>query len=327
MEIKKIVIFSRHGLRYPLITNEKMFEYVGKNILNWEFEESILTPKGELLEYEFGKFLKKYLDNLNFEIKTKEIYTNSLKRTVLTAKILALSMYPFENIDIKYIYKDLNSYLDERFNLRINKEDVNYSKLMKMDEKLKPLYNKVEKILGLNKNSIAKIGSKIEIDDIGIMLGKGAFKIATDIVDMFILKYYENFKENDIFESDNFKEDLREISKIKDTFLDVIFGDVEYIEKSKENPYKLLKEYINNDVDLSIIVGHDSNISTILAMLNIENKGNDFEKYPIDSKLVFKVYKDNSFDLDMMYYSIDKIRNFNNEYPIIEKLGKNLKLR
>ena len=325
MKLNKVIIFSRHGLRYPLLNYADKQGIITPEEVNWEFSDGVLTPRGEILEYRFGQYIREYLKNLDFEIKTKKIRSNSLKRTVLTAKILSLALFPFENIKVEHRYDDFNI-IETDFNINIFDEDINRDKLRKVDEDLRPLYNRLEEILNIEKDTIYNKGSDILVNDQGFIYSHGAFKIATDIVDLYILKYYENFKEEDILRNLDLRKEIKKLSEIKDRLLDVIFADMEYILKSEKNAYNLVQEELKNDKDFTLLVGHDSNIATILSALNVDttNLGNEFEKYPIDSKLVFKVYEDDSFDLDIMYYEIDDIRNMSG-VPTCKNLLKNHK--
>lgn len=298
-------------------------------MLDWDFEEhSILTKKGEHIEYSFGKYLKEYIDKTGLKINSKKIYCNSTQRTLLTAKLLTLSMFPLENLNVEYMFKDLEK-TDPQFELFVDNENVNKEKLKQMDIDLKASYNKLEKILGLKKDAIYSLGSSIDSNENGIIRSNGAFRIGTDIVDMFILKYYEGFNLDNIFKSKNFKSDLKEIIPIRNALLDVIFADKKYIENSEFNAYNLLKKYFKKDNDYTLLVGHDSNIATILSMLDIDTSklGNEFEKYPIGAKLIFKIYEDETFDLDIMYHEIENIRRAGFEKPICVNLAKNLTLK
>lgn len=322
--LKKVIIYSRHGLRYPLFNYEELDGIITKEDINWDFEGGILTPKGEKIEYQFGQYLRKYIKNLDINIKSKEFYSNSMRRTYLTAKILALSMFPFENIEVGHKY-DVFDTIEDRFDVKIEEKNSNKEKLQQLDDHLRKKYNKIEEMLNIKKDKIYSDKSTIYYED-GVTKSKGAFKIATDIVDLFILKYYEGFNLDDIYKSDNLKEEIKYLSEIKDMLLDNIFGDIEYIKNSEKNCYKMLLDFVKSDKDLSVIVGHDANIATILTCLGLQNIkiGNDFEKYPIGSKLVFKIYDDNKFDLDMLYYDVETIRNFENNEPQCVSLGKGL---
>ena len=322
--MKKLIIFSRHGLRYPLLKYESMQGIISEKDVNWDFEEGMLTEKGEILEFKMGIFLRKYIEKFGKKFKKIEFSSNSIKRTVATAKILATSMFPYREIEIKFKDKTFST-MEKDFNIYLDSLDINKEKLKKLDYRLKPQYERLEKILNIEDGTFLNIGSNIKIGENGFLMSDGAFKIATDIVDMYILKYFEGFKEQNIFKSDNFYKDLEYISEIKDSLLDTIFGDLDYINDSPTEITKLIQSKINSETDLDVIVGHDSNIATIFAKLGINLDYKILEKYPIGAKLLFKVYDDNSFDLELIYYKPESIRNMNNDNPVIVNLGERLK--
>lgn len=322
--MKKLIIFSRHGLRYPLLKYESMQGIISEKDVNWDFEEGMLTEKGEILEFKMGIFLRKYIEKFGKKLKKIEFSSNSIKRTVATAKILATSMFPYREIEIKFKDKTFST-MEKDFNIYLDSLDINKDKLKKLDYRLKPRYERLEKILNIEDGTFLNIGSNIKIGENGFLMSDGAFKIATDIVDMYILKYFEGFKEQNIFKSDNFYKDLEYISEIKDSLLDTIFGDLDYINDSPTEITKLIQSKINSEIDLDVIVGHDSNIATIFAKLGINLDYKILEKYPIGAKLLFKVYDDNSFDLELIYYKPESIRNMNNDNPVIVNLGERLK--
>lgn len=322
--MKKLIIFSRHGLRYPLLKYESMQGIISEKDVNWDFEEGMLTEKGEILEFKMGIFLRKYIEKFGKKFKKIEFSSNSIKRTVATAKILATSMFPYREIEVKFKDKTFST-MEKDFNIYLDSLDVNKEKLKKLDYRLKPQYERLEKILNIEDGTFLNIGSNIKIGENGFLMSDGAFKIATDIVDMYILKYFEGFKEQNIFKSDNFYKDLEYISEIKDSLLDTIFGDLDYINDSPTEITKLIQSKINSETDLDVIVGHDSNIATIFAKLGINLDYKILEKYPIGAKLLFKVYDDNSFDLELIYYKPESIRNMNNDNPVIVNLGERLK--
>ena len=233
-------------------------------------------------------------------------------------------MFPYREIEVKFKDKTFST-MEKDFNIYLDSLDINKEKLKKLDYRLKPQYERLEKILNIEDGTFLNIGSNIKIGENGFLMSDGAFKIATDIVDMYILKYFEGFKEQNIFKSDNFYKDLEYISEIKDSLLDTIFGDLDYINDSPTEITKLIQSKINSETDLDVIVGHDSNIATIFAKLGINLDYKILEKYPIGAKLLFKVYDDNSFDLELIYYKPESIRNMNNDNPVIVNLGERLK--
>ncbi len=321
--IKKRIIFSRHGLRYPLFYKDDLIKTYGKDIVNWDFHDKLmghLSKKGAIIEYLFGQELAEILGIENN--KEMRVLCNSTHRTYHTARLLTLGMTPFKEQIINYKDKEFKT-LDTRYNILFHKDELlDHEKVKKLDKKLEKVYIRIEELLDLKKGTITDKKTTIKLDEKGYLNVKGALRMATDIADMFVLKYYENFPEKEIFDSPNFMEDLRLISTAKDEFLDLIFGDVRYIKESKENPYLLLKEELKTDNDLTLIVGHDSNLSCLINMLGIDYKLNEnmIEKYPIGAKLLFEVYDDNSYDLSYIYYHYDDIRNIKYAKPIIEKI-------
>lgn len=323
MKIKKRVIFSRHGLRYPLFYRDILLKEFKKDVIKWDFSDEdmgILTKKGEVIEYRFGQELK---DMLNIKEDTSiHITSNSTKRTYLTAKLLSTAMFPYRNIEPEYLYKDFSK-LESKYNIVFFDENIlNHDIPKEIDKKLFPIYTKIEELLELKKGTITNNPTYIFIDDNGYTQVRGALRIATDLSDLCVLKYYEGFDYEDIFKSDNFIEDLRYILDAKDQFLDMIFADKAYIEASQDHAFNIFKKEILNDKELSIVVGHDSNISTILSTLNIEYSRNEYtlEKYPIGSKLILEIFEDNTYKLYYSYFSYEDIRNTGFGKPIMELL-------
>ena len=322
MKLKKRIIFSRHNLRYPLFFIEEIEQKLNKKFINWSYSEEqkgLLTEKGQLLELKFGQDLSKiYKDKIEY------VFTNTMQRTYLTAKSFLLGYQAFEDTKINMIYNDFSK-LDYQFSLCLNSEDIiDKEKVAMVDKKLANVYKKMEEIIGLQEGYISKDKTRLFIDEVGYLHVRGALKIATDICDLFILMYYENFDKSKIFKSDNFIEDLKLMSKAKDAFLDLLFGNKVFLDNSKINVLSLLNKYINSEYSNILIVGHDSNLSAIMKKFNIDYKMKDnmIEKYPIAAKLIIEIFENNEIDIYYSYYDYETIRNFKNSKPIIEHLYK-----
>lgn len=325
MKLKKIVIFSRHGLRYPLIYKKQFIENFGYDLTNWDFSDEDmgdLTEKGVLLEHKFGIDLQ---DKIEFK-KIDYIFCNSMRRTYLTAKAIALGLTPYKTTKINTKIEDFSE-MDTNFCLVLKATDIaKHEKAETIDKNLYPLYTRMEELLKVEKGSISSKKTTFYIDDTGFLHVRGALKLATDICDLFILKYYQGFKEEDIFESPNFIEDLKFMAKAKDVFLDCIFSDKLYQNYARANVYdNILKKELYSSNKLSLIVGHDSNLSLIFSKLGIDSyqtNEKSIEKYPVGAKLIFYIFEDNSYDLYYTYYDYETIRNFGNKKPIMEFLKR-----
>lgn len=322
MNIKKRIIFSRHNLRYPLFNIDDIENSLGKKFIKYRYEDKFngkLTNKGSLLEVKFGQDLKEIIkEDIDY------VFSNSMQRTYLTAKSFLLGYQALKDTKINMKYEDLKQ-MDLQFSLCYDDDSIIDAKYTEqIDKELMPLYKKMEKILNLKEGSIYKKKTYFYISSDGYLHVRGALKLANDISDLFVLMYYENFDNKDIFDSSNFINDLKAFSKAKDTFLDKIFANQLFIDKSRENIFRLINECIENEYKNVLILGHDSNICTILKSLNINFEINDnmIEKYPIASKLVFEIYEDNSYDLYYVYYHYEAIRNISNDKPIIQLLKR-----
>lgn len=281
-----------------------------------------LTEKGVLLEHKFGIDLQ---DKIEFK-KIDYIFCNSMRRTYLTAKAIALGLTPYKTTKINTKIEDFSE-MDTNFCLVLKATDIaKHEKAETIDKNLYPLYTRMEELLKVEKGSISSKKTTFYIDDTGFLHVRGALKLATDICDLFILKYYQGFKEEDIFESQNFIEDLKFMAKAKDVFLDCIFSDKLYQNYARANVYdNILKKELYSSDKLSLIVGHDSNLSLIFSKLGIDSyqtNEKSIEKYPVGAKLIFYIFEDNSYDLYYTYYDYETIRNFGNKKPIMEFLKR-----
>lgn len=324
MDIKKTIIFSRHGLRYPLIYKQQFIDLFGHDITDWDFsddEMGILTKRGELLEHKFGIYFREFFKGK----KIDSIFSNSMRRTYLTARCIALGMMPYEDVQINTRLSGFKQ-MDLDFCLLFdNKKTVLQEKGPIIDKEFLPVYTKMEELLGVEKGTISDKKTTFFIDDDKFLHIRGALKIATDICDLFILKYYEGFDEDKIFKSTQFIKDIKFMSRAKDMFLDCVFSDKYYQDNANGNVYdKILKAELYSPNKFSLIVGHDSNLSLIFSKLGITYEPNErsIEKYPVGAKLIFNIFEDNSYEVYYTYFDYETIRGDKDNDPVIEFLKK-----
>ncbi|MGV2393129.1 UNVERIFIED_CONTAM: hypothetical protein O8I53_09240 [Campylobacter lari] len=159
---------------------------------------------------------------------------------------------------------------------------------------------------------------------------KGPLANCSTFSDLLQVKYFLNFElEKIIPNSNNFLQDLKLISKAKDQIIDLVYQNKKMVDETEKNVVKLIKKEILNDYDLTLLVGHDTNIATILDYLDVklDFERDVIEKYPIGSKLLFTIHDDKSFDLEYLYFDYQDIRKSNFDKPVILNLGKNLRFK
>ncbi|EIN15269.1 Hypothetical protein MAGb_1680 [Mycoplasmopsis agalactiae 14628] len=330
--MKKIIV-SRHGVRYPFEFESKFKSIFNKDIVKWQFENELsahLTNKGALLELLFAKFLKKYL-NVESSMNIN-IIANSTHRTYETARLLSLGLMPDKNIKIECS--------DSSFSKRNSWFELNYPSKSYIDNKLVNdfdqkasnlgIYDKFKELFNLDNNCLyVQSESQINFVENEWLKPTGKLFFSSSASDVMQSMYYHGFKESEIFKSTNFLKDLKLLLKAKDFVIDLIWNNPTLALESQKNIYKLLKSQFYTNYDLSILVGHDTNLATILGVLdiNVPDHG-QLEKYPIGSKLIFTVYDDKSFDLELAYFDYKDIVNFSeNAIPKVVLLGTDLKLK
>ena len=340
MELEKVLIFSRHGLRSPLTASgSKLSKVTPYEWAKWDVPASHLTKKGAILETYFGQYINDWLTENNV-MKTGEclnpenvhIYTNSLQRTIATGQALTTGIFP--GCDIKAEHKMEIGKMDPVFNPVITTDDAKFKeealkgmKLDKENEKLKGAYQTISDVISYTKSEeCVKDGKCVLYNEQGtlkIEKGKepgvdGPIKLGTQISDALLLEYYEGYPLNEIAGNNvNSMEKWQQIADIKNGYEDLLFAT----DKVAKNVATPLIKYIYNDIDSSnhkvtVLVGHDSNIVAMLKALNFKDYKlkDQVESTPIGGKVFFEIWKDKKtgekkVKVEYVYQSMDQIRN------------------
>ena len=161
-------------------------------------------------------------------------------------------------------------------------------------------------------------------DDLSISLtqGKepsmtGSLKNACSLSDALILQYYE---ESDAKKA-GFGRELsfqqwKDIAEIKDVYGDVLFS-APLVSVNVAHPLlqTIADELHNEERKFTYLCGHDSNISSVLASLDVEDYvlPSTLEKTPIGSKVVFNTFindeGENFYGVYLVYQTTDQLRN------------------
>lgn len=199
--------------------------------------------------------------------------------------------------------------------------------LQGINDKMDKEYRTLEKVLDLKNSPAANLDgfNKFRSDDLSILLEineeprmKGSLKMANSASDALILQYYE--------EPDTTKAafgnvltpaEWDQVARVKDVYGDVLFT-APSVAVNVAHP--LLQE-ISNELNVperkfTFLCGHDSNIASVLAALEVE----DYElpqsiekKTPIGSKLVIEKFlrKDGKeyAGLSIVYQSTQQLRD------------------
>ncbi|HCO7576715.1 TPA: bifunctional glucose-1-phosphatase/inositol phosphatase, partial [Escherichia fergusonii] len=149
----------------------------------------------------------------------------------------------------------------------------------------------------------------------------GPLKVGNSLVDAFTLQYYEGFPMDQVawgeIKSD---QQWKVLSKLKNGYQDSLFTSPEVA----RNVAKPLVSYIDKALvtdrasapKITVLVGHDSNIASLLTALDFKpyQLHDQNERTPIGGKIVFQRWHDNKANRDLMkieyvYQSAEQLRN------------------
>ncbi len=362
-QLIEVVTLSRHSVRAPLSSpSSELGQVTNFDWIKWSAPKSELTLRGGILETEMGQYFRKWLDH---EGLFKEaycpnrdeinIYANSMQRTIATANYFAAAFKPVCGLKIYHRFKP--NTMDPVFFPRLTKVTPAFTKLAhqqinqlagyqhvdELTKSLEPSFNTLEKILDLTNSPICKKRKICQLNDFhtNIILKNndeprltGTLQLGTKIADALILQYLEDPNdETAIFGKKLTFTQIQNISKIKDTYGDILFS-TPIIAVNVANPLLIYMrdELLAQNRKFTYLVGHDSNLTSVMSALEIipPKLTQAIEtRTPIGSKLLFEKYVDKKsgemfLKLQIMYQSTPQIRHLIpldlNHPPIIEDL-------
>ncbi|MDF7669926.1 bifunctional glucose-1-phosphatase/inositol phosphatase [Orbaceae bacterium ESL0721] len=325
--LEQVVIFSRHGIRAPLATpSSSLGKLTPHQWANWETPAGYLTVKGGALENYFGHYLDRWLINNKLLNENKcpsekdvYIYANGFQRTIATAQNIAVGAFPGCNVTVHHNEK-INT-MDPLFSLNIKDDSEKYRQeatasinqsagdggVKGLNQRLTPIYQTITKIIDYPKSANCLVDKKCDFlaenSTIKIEKGQepsisGPLDTGRSIADAFILQYYEGAPLNEIaWGKINSTKELDQIVSIKEYYNNVIFGAPVIAKQVAKNLLTFISNTFNKtDNKVTLLVGHDSNIASIISALGIKpyKLPNQFETTPIGGKILFEKWKDNN---------------------------------
>ena len=342
-QLQQVLMMSRHNLRAPLANNGSVLEQSTPNKWpEWDVPGGQLTTKGGVLEVDMGHYMREWLAEQGM-VKSGECpppdtvyaYANSLQRTVATAQFFITGAFP--GCDIPVHHQEKMGTMDPTFNPVITDDSAAFSEqaVAAMEKELSKLqltdsYQLLEKIVNYKDSPACKEKQQCSLVD-----GKNTFsakyqqepgvsgplKVGNSLVDAFTLQYYEGFPMDQVawgeIKSD---QQWKVLSKLKNGYQDSLFTSPEVA----RNVAKPLVSYIDKALvtdrtsapKITVLVGHDSNIASLLTALDFKpyQLHDQNERTPIGGKIVFQRWHDSKTNRDLMkieyvYQSAEQLRN------------------
>ncbi len=350
-KLKEAVVLSRHNIRSPLSDSKSdLGRMTPHQWTKWSAGKSELTSRGGALETMMGQYFRKWLvdagmfpENYVPTADDLNVIANSMQRCIATAQYFTSGFMPVGGVTVNHRYTP--SKMDPLFNPQLTKvtpefvatamEQINAmggkKGIVGVNEAIAPNYALIQEVLDVPNSPMAKENDPKLKDftnyNTEIVLEKwaepsmkkgSALKDLNAASDAFILQYYEepdSIKAG--FGKNLSREDWAKIAQIKDTYQDMLFT-APIVAANVANPLiqYMYDELRSPDRKFTFLVGHDSNLSSVLTALGVEEYElpNAIErKTPIGSKLVIEKFvgpdgKEYA-DLNLVYQSIDQLRN------------------
>lgn len=336
-QLKQVVVIGRHNIRSPL---RNLTQYTQKEWTKWNRELGCLTTKGGLLEEYLGEYFSDWL--VTEKLLTSEcpndtsvhVYANAPERTRKTAEHFITNAFKRCNITIHFME---NVTMDPIFHPILhtpppnNSEKFESDMVKEMQERLDSIilgeaYGRLNSILDFRSSNLCKEEGKCDLtkEPSAINLAHekepeivGALKMANDVVDGFLMAYYDGVELDKIGWGEMRKKDWKILGKVTQANQNVRFNCSQFARQAAKPLLSYLKqEFLDEKHKFTLLVGHDSNINTVLASIAIKPYvlENQNEKSPIGGKIVFEKWQDeqserNFLKINFVYLTSDQIRS------------------
>lgn len=345
-ELEQVLIVSRHNIRSPLSGGDSLLSQITPyEWFAWTSDPGELSVKGGQLETAMGQFFRKYLEakNLipeNWQPEDGEVrfYSNSMQRTIATAKFFAGGLLPVSNTDVEY-HMDYGT-VDSVFCpiIRFNNPEFEQKVRSEIDElcgpdglsgagsSLKESFELLEELIDFKNSKYAKENNltHIPLDDteIEMQVGNevkltGGLALANSAVDALKLQIYEEQDLNKaLFGHKMTAEELQKICRIGDIYQEICEG-TKTLATQVMNPMlsEMKNELQTSGRKFTFLCGHDSTLTALVSALDIKEYALAeaiSQKAPIGGKMVFEKYEDQSgkefIKVYMCYNTADQLR-------------------
>ncbi|EKR2004839.1 bifunctional glucose-1-phosphatase/inositol phosphatase [Salmonella enterica subsp. salamae serovar 58:l,z13,z28:z6] len=342
-QLQQVLMMSRHNLRAPLANNGSVLAESTPNAWpTWDVPGGQLTTKGGVLEVYMGHYTREWLVAQGLipsgecpAPDTVYAYANSLQRTVATAQFFITGAFP--GCDIPVHHQEKMGTMDPTFNPVITDDSAAFMQQavqamekarsqMHLDES----YKLLEQITHYQDSPFCKekhLCSLIDAKDTfsanyqqepGV---QGPLKVGNSLVDAFTLQYYEGFPLDQVaWGGIHTDRQWKVLSKLKNGYQDSLFTSPTVARNVAAPLVKYIDKVLVADrvsaPKITVLVGHDSNIASLLTALDFKpyQLHDQYERTPIGGQLVFQRWHDGNANRDLMkieyvYQSARQLRN------------------
>ncbi|ARQ89277.1 bifunctional glucose-1-phosphatase/inositol phosphatase [Stenotrophomonas maltophilia] len=316
--LEQVVLLSRHNLRAPVVASGALANATPERWPGWDVGAGELTTKGGVLEVYMGRYMGQWLRQAQLlpasgcpQPADFHAHANSLQRTQATAQFFVAGAFPGCHVTVEQ-RMPLGT-MDPLFDPVIHRDHAAFRKraLSMMQQALSasdlaPALSVVEGITlypqsaactGRSNCHLALADTTFSAEPGKEPRASGSLALASGLVDALLMEHYQGSGiPREGWGRLTTEAQWHALAQIRNRYQDILFGTPE-VARDVAAPLLARVNVLFEDPaspKVSLLVGHDSNIGSVLAALGITDYTlpGQYEKTPIGGLLQFERWRD-----------------------------------
>lgn len=317
-QLEQVVLLSRHNLRAPVVASGALAKATPETWQRWDVAPGELTTKGGVLEAYMGRYIGQWLRQAQLlpasgcpQQADFHAHANSLQRTQATAQFFVAGAFPGCHVSVEQ-RMPLGS-MDPLFDPVIRRDDAAFrTRALESMQRalaavdLAPALSVVEEITRYPQSAACKGHGNCHLaladTTFSTEPGKeprasGSLALASGLVDALLMEHYQGSGvPREGWGRLNAEGQWQALAQIRNGYQDILFGTPD-VARDVAAPLLAELDALFDDPAsprVSLLVGHDSNIGSVLAAMGIGDYRlpGQYEKTPIGGLLQFERWRD-----------------------------------
>ncbi len=316
--LEQVVLLSRHNLRAPVVASGALANATPERWPSWDVGAGELTTKGGVLEVYMGRYIGQWLRQAQLlpasgcpQPADFHAHANSLQRTQATAQFFVAGAFPGCHVAVEQ-RMPLGT-MDPLFDPVIHRDHAAFHKraLSVMQQALSasdlaPALSVVEGITlypqsaactGRSNCHLALADTTFSAEPGKEPRASGSLALASGLVDALLMEHYQGSGiPREGWGRLTTEAQWHALAQIRNRYQDILFGTPEVARDVAAPLFARINGLFEDPASpkVSLLVGHDSNIGSVLAALGITDYTlpGQYEKTPIGGLLQFERWRD-----------------------------------
>lgn len=315
--LEQVILLSRHNLRAPVVASGALANATPETWPRWEVAPGELTTKGGVLEVYMGRYIGQWLRQAQLLPATGcpqpsdfHAHANSLQRTQATAQFFVAGAFPGCHVAVEQ-RRPLGT-MDPLFDPVIHNRDTLFREraLSAMQQalaasQLTPALAVVEAVTrypesaactGRGDCHLMLADTTLSAEPGSEPRASGSLALASGVVDALLMEHYQGSGiPREGWGRLTTEAQWQALAQIRNRYQDILFGTPE-VARDVAAPLLARVDALFKDPaspKVTLLVGHDSNIGSVLAALGIADYTlpGQYEKTPIGGLLQFERWR------------------------------------